>query len=349
MTHPKRRWRAAVVAIAVSVSLSACTQTGPDTGVSEASAAADVPEPQVTLTDSQTHNRWSRTIAAAARVPSGAVVEAHLKEASDGQFTPESDVSAVAALKFDPIHPLTGPVYVEGAQPGDVLKVTILEIDPGDWGWAAVVPGFGFLASEFPDAHYRSFRIDPDGTAQFNERIRVPIQAFAGVMGVAPATDSMLTTIPPRSNGGNMDNRHLVEGVTVYFPVQVEGALFSVGDPHLAQGDGEVSGTAIEGPLRMVYRVEVLKNVRPIQEPQYETDEYYAVTGFGNTVDEAAKKATRYMIDYLVAEHGLSRADAYVLCSLAGDLKISETVDVPHMLVSMHMPKRVLGTSPLLP
>lgn len=344
MKKPSLGWAVAFVAGSMALGLAAC-EARTDMGVS-AETSPDVPDPQFTLTDAQTHNRWSRTIPPVVRVPSGAVVEAHLKEASDGQFTPESDVSAVATLKFDPIHPLTGPVYVEGAQPGDVLKVTILEIDPGDWGWAAVVPGFGFLADEFPDAHYRSFRIGADGTAQFNERIRVPIQAFAGVMGVAPATDSMLSTIPPRSNGGNMDNRHLVQGVTVYFPVQVEGALFSVGDPHLAQGDGEVSGTAIEGPLRMIYRVEVLKNVRPIQEPQYETDEYYAVTGFGSTVDEAAKKATRYMIDYLVAEHGLTRADAYVLCSLAGDLKISETVDVPHMLVSMHMPKRVLGTAP---
>lgn len=307
---------------------------------------AAVPEPQFTLTADQTHNRWSRTIPPVVRVPSGAVIEAHLEEASDGQFTPESDVAAVASLDFDPIHPLTGPVYVEGAQPGDVLKVTILELEAGDWGWAAVVPGFGFLADEFPDPHYRGFRVEPDGTARFNDRIRIPIRPFPGVMGVAPATDSMLTTIPPRANGGNMDNRHLVEGVVVYFPVQVEGALFSVGDPHLAQGDGEVSGTAIEGPIRMVYRIEVLANTRNIQEPQYETDEYYAVTGYGTTIDDAAKKATRYMIDYLVAEHGLSREDAYVLCSLAGDLKISETVDAPHMLVSMHMPKRVLGTGP---
>jgi acetamidase/formamidase len=163
------------------------------------------------------------------------------------------------------------------------------------------------------------------------------------VMGVAPATDSMLTTIPPRRNGGNMDNRHMTAGTTVYLPVQVEGALFSIGDTNAAQGDGEVSGTAIEAPMRIVYRVDVIEGGHPMQEPQYETDEYYAVTGYGTTIDEAARKATGYMIDYLVDVHGLSRNEAYVLCSLAGDLKISETVDVPHMLVSMHMPKAVLG------
>ena len=133
----------------------------------------------------------------------------------------------------------------------------------------------------------------------------------------------------------------MTAGTTVYFPVQVEGALFSIGDTHAAQGDGEVSGTAIEAPMRIVLSVEVMENTRGMVEPQYETDEYYGVTGFGTTIDEAARKATRYMIDYLVAEHGLTRNEAYVLSSLAGDLKISETVDVPHMLVSMHMPKSI--------
>ena len=162
-------------------------------------------------------------------------------------------------------------------------------------------------------------------------------------MGVAPATDSMLVTIPPRTNGGNMDNRHMIAGTTVYFPVQVEGALFSIGDTHAAQGDGEVSGSAIETPMRIVFEVEVMENTRGMVEPQYETDDYYAVTGFATTIDEAARKATRYMIDYLVAEHGLTPEEAYVLCSIAGDMKISETVDVPHMLVSMHMPKGIFG------
>jgi acetamidase/formamidase len=142
-----------------------------------------------------------------------------------------------------------------------------------------------------------------------------------------------------------MDNRYMGVGTTAYFPVFVEGALFSIGDTHAAQGDGEVSGTAIEAPMRIRYRIEVVDGARPIEEPQYETEEYYAVTAFATTIDEAAVKATNYMIDYLTAEHGLSAEEAYVLCSLAGDLKISEVVDVPHVLVSMHMPKSVLGIS----
>lgn len=304
----------------------------------------DVPVPDLVLTDEHTHNRFSAAIPPAVRVPSGSIIEVHTREATDGQLTAESTVDAVRTLDFSPIHPLTGPVYVEGAEPGDVLQVTLLDIEVGEWAWAAVVPGFGFLADQFTEPYLKTFRIAPrDTVAHFTDRIKVPLRPFAGVMGVAPATDSMLSTIPPRANGGNMDNRHLTVGTTVYFPVFVEGGLFSIGDTHAAQGDGEISGTAIEAPMRIVYRVAVLKDHRSIAEPQYETDDYYAVTAFGTTIDEAARKAAQYMVAYLVEEHGLDRYDAYVLASVAADFKISEVVDVPHMLVSMHMPKSVLG------
>ena len=275
-------------------------------------------------------------------MPSGAVVEVRTKEASDGQIIESTTVDELADVDFGLIHALTGPIYVEGASPGDLLAVTLHEIEVEGWGWATILPGFGFLADEFTEPWIRGFPMEPGATeARFNDNITIPLAPFAGVMGVAPDTDSMLVTIPPRTNGGNMDNRHMIAGTTVYFPVQVEGALFSIGDTHAAQGDGEVSGTAIEAPMRIVLSVEVMENTRGMVEPQYETDEYYGVTGFATTIDEAARKATLYMIDYLVAEHGLTRNEAYVLSSLAGDLKISETVDVPHMLVSMHMPKSI--------
>jgi len=135
----------------------------------------------------------------------------------------------------------------------------------------------------------------------------------------------------------------MVEGTTVYFPVFVKGALFSVGDTHAAQGHGEVSGTALEAPMRIVYEVNVIKDSHKMLEPQYETEQYYAVTGFATTIDEVAKKALRFMIDYLMQVHGLSRSEAYMLCSMAGDLKIAEVVDIPHVLVAMHMSKDVLG------
>jgi len=303
-----------------------------------------VPEPDVVLTADQTHDRWSASIPPQATVPSGTIVEAFTAEASDGQLDIGSTAADVATLDFDRIHPLTGPVFVQGASPGGVIAVTLLDIEIGDWGWAAIAPGFGFLENRFTEPYYKSFAIPPGAThARFDDRISVPLAPFPGVMGVAPPTDSMLTTIPPRANGGNMDNRHIRVGTTVYFPVFVEGALFSIGDTHAAQGDGEVSGTAIEAPMRIRYRISVVDGARPIPEPQYENDEYYAVTAFATTLDAAARKATEYMIDYLVDEHGLTPEDAYVLCSLAGDLKISEVVDAPHVLVSLHMPKAVLG------
>lgn len=310
----------------------------------EATGARAVPEPQHTLTAEQTHNRFSATIPPVLRVPSGAVIEVYTREVTDEQLGPASTADDLWSLDFDPIHPLTGPVYVEGAHPGDVLAVTLHRIEVGEWGWAGVIPGFGFLADEFPAPYLKTFELGPEATeARFNDRIRIPLRPFPGVMGVAPDTDSLLSTIPPRANGGNMDNRHLVEGVTVYFPVFVEGALFSIGDAHAAQGDGEVAGTGIEAPMRIVYEVNVIPGEWRIAEPQYESAELYAVTAFGETLEEAARKATRYMIDYLVDEHRLTRVEAYLLASLAADLKISEVVDVPHVLVSMHIPKSVLG------
>ncbi len=304
-----------------------------------------IPTPDFTLTADQTHNKFSSTIPPVLTVPSGSVIEAFTEEASDQQFKLGSSVDEVVNLDFEPIHPLTGPVYVENAQPGDVLAVTLHEIELGEWGWTAIAPGFGFLADEFPDAAIKTFALGKDATSiDFGKGINIPLRPFPGVMGVAPATDSLLSTIPPRENGGNMDDPNIVEGTTVYFPVLVEGALFSIGDTHAVQGLGEVSGTAVEAPMRIIYELNLIKGGYKIQEPQYETDDYYAVTGFATTIDEAAKKATRYMIDYLVANHGLTSQEAYMLCSLAGDLKIAEVVDVPHVLVTMHMSKDVLGT-----
>ena len=318
-------------------------------GTSAARAGAEGSNrPAVSLPADNPHSRFSAAIEPVARVASGDVVEAFTQEASAGQIRRESTVDAVNTLDFDPIHPLTGPVFVEGADPGDILAVTLLEIDILGWGWTAIAPGFGFLAEDFPNAWLRTFDI-PEGATHVDfgtGGIRIPLRPFPGVMGVAPATDSMLSTIPPRANGGNMDDKDIVVGTTVYFPVFVEGALFSIGDTHAAQGDGEVSGTAIESPMRILYRVEVIEGGRQIEEPQYETDEAYTVTAFGETIDEAARKATRYMIDYLTAERGLTGEEAYVLTSLAGEMEVAEVVDVPHMLVKVRMPKSIFGAGP---
>jgi acetamidase/formamidase len=309
-------------------------------------AALDVKnniKPDFTLTKDQTHNKFSSAIAPILRVKSGAIIEAYTEDASDEQFNLNSTVEDIESLDFEPIHPLTGPVFVEGAQPGDVLKVTLHEIELGDWGWNAIYPGFSFVSDSIKGEYLRIYDLKDDKTkVSFNDSIHLKLNPFPGVMGVAPATQELLSTIPPRANGGNMDDPNMTVGTTLYFPVFVEGGLFSIGDGHAVQGLGEVCGTAIEVPLRVIYEIELIKD-KSMEEPQYETEDYYATTGFGTTIDSAAKKATLYMIDYLMKEHKLSENEAYALCSLAGDLKIAETVDLPHMLVTMHMSKEVLG------
>ncbi|WP_421764644.1 acetamidase/formamidase family protein [Ekhidna sp.] len=301
-----------------------------------------LPEANYTLNSTQTHNKWSRSISPILTINSGEVVEISTEEATDGQLTIDSDTSDLMNLSFDPIHPLTGPIYINDAQPGDVIAVTLHSIEIGEWGWTAILPGFGFLADEFTEPHLKTFELAGKNNVRFADGINIPLKPFPGVLGVAPNTDSLLSTIPPRANGGNMDDPNMVEGTTIYLPVFVEGALFSIGDAHAAQGLGEVCGTAIEAPMKFLVEIKLLKG-SSIQEPQYENDEVYAVTAFATTIDEAAKKATRYMIDYLVENYQLSRNDAYMLCSLAGDLKIAEVVDVPHMLVTMSINKEVLS------
>jgi len=290
------------------------------------------------------HNKWSKTFEPVLTVDSGAIIEAHLVEASGGYVTRETVAEDLPGiLAAGPFHALTGPVAVNGAEPGDVLAVTLHEIEVQDWGWTAVFPGFGFLADEFTEPYIRIFEFDPEDTeVEYAPGITIPFRPFPGVMGVAPDTEELWSTVPPRHNGGNMDDRDMVEGTTAYFPVLVEGGLFSIGDPHVAQGDGEVSGTAIEGPLRVVYEIELIKNGRQMPSPQYESPTHYSVTGYGVTIDDAARMATRTMVDYIVEETGMTRTEAYVLASLAADLKIAEVVDVPHMLVTMRIDKRLL-------
>jgi acetamidase/formamidase len=310
----------------------------------ESPEAKVVPEPQYSLSSKQTHNKFSRSIAPVLNVKSGAVIEFFTEEATDGQLNPGSTVEDLSKLSFDPIHPLTGPVFVEEAEPGDVLAVTLHKIEIGDWGWTAIIPGFGFLAEDFKEPYLKTYTFNKDDKkVKFNDHIHIPVKPFAGVLGVAPDTDSLLSTIPPRANGGNMDDPNMTEGTTVYLPVFVKGALFSIGDAHVTQGLGEVCGTAVEAPMRFIVEMNLIKGKRKIQEPQYETDVYYATTGFDTTIDGATKKAVRYMIEYLVSEHGMDRNDAYALCSLAGDLHIAEVMDMPHMLVSMHINKSLFA------
>ncbi len=306
-------------------------------------ATTAIPEPEFTISAEENHNKFSSTIPYQLKVPNGSVVEAYTKEATGGQFNINSTLEDFNNVDMDKVHSLTGPIYIEGAEVGDVLAVELLDLEPGDWGWTGMGPEFGFLAGETEAKGFKTYKLDKENNLiHFSENISIPMKPFPGVMGVAPNTEEMLTTFPPRANGGNMDDPNLIKGVTVYFPIFVKGALFSIGDTHAVQGHGEVVGTAVECDMRIRFRLSVIKD-KKIAEPQYESEDYYATTGFGLTIDEAAKKATRYMVEHISKTYGISWEESYMLCSLVGDLKIAEVVDLPNMLVTMHIPKSVFN------
>jgi acetamidase/formamidase len=298
------------------------------------------------LDDTQPHAFWDNSYPARLVIASGDVVVFETLEGT-GQITPQSTADALASFDPEPVHPLTGPVYVEGAKPGDVLEVEVLELEHKGWGWNGVIPEFGLLAEEFPEPYLHHYEL-VDRECVFRPDIRIPFEPFCGVMGVAPREPGRLDTAPPRENAGNVDIRHLTAGTRVHLPVLVEGALFSCGDCHAAQGDGEVNGTGIEAPMVVTLRLSLAE--RPsIPELQFATppglpltvagsEGYFATTAHGPDLFENARQAIRYMIDHLVAEHDLTREQAYCLCGAAVDLKISEIVDEPNWLVSAYLP-----------
>jgi acetamidase/formamidase len=293
-----------------------------------------------------THCRWDHSIPPLATIEPGDIVQLETKEASDGQFVPGCGVDAVRNLDFSVIHPITGPVQIVGAEPGDTLEIEMLDIRPADWGWTAIIPGFSLLADEFTEPYLKFWELHGDH-AYFKPGIRIPLEPFCGVMGVAPAEAGSLDTIPPRLNGGNIDIKQLVKGSKLFLPVLHPGALFSLGDAHAAQGDGEVCGTAIEGPMTVTVRFGLHKG-ESIPELQYTTPGsavekankkgYYVTTGHSPDLFVAAQKATRHMIDHLTKHYDLTRPEAFALCSVAVDLRVSEIVDAPNWLISAFLP-----------
>ncbi|HEY7288332.1 MAG TPA: acetamidase/formamidase family protein [Vicinamibacterales bacterium] len=226
-------------------------------------------------------------------------------------------------------HPMSGPIFVEGAEPGDTLEVRIVAIDfLHQFGVNAFSPGGGVLPDDYPYAQLRLFRWQAGATrVEFSPGISLPIAPFFGSIGVAPPPlVGRISSRPPGWHGGNMDNKDLVAGSTLYLPVHVSGALLSVGDGHALQGDGEVTGTALETSLRGTFELRVRKGQR-LRWPRAETPTHYIAMGLNEDLDEAARLATRELVDFLVAEKHLTRDDAYMLCSLAADLHVTQAVD----------------------
>ena len=345
------------------------------------------------------HNRWHPDIPPILRVDPGDAVELETRDAIDGQYTPASTAEDVGRTDLSVVHPLTGPVYINGAEPGDLLEVQIGEITPEPFGFTVQIPGFGFLRDVFTEPHIVKWTIEGGfATSPDLPGVRIPGAPFMGVIGLAPSAELLrqttareaellarggavlppdkagavpadepiastgLRTIPPRETGGNLDIKQLAQGTTLLLPVSQEGALFSVGDAHFAQGDCETCGTAIEmgATFRAAFQLRkgaaARGNIRDVQfsreeywaDPRYAAPRrFFATTGTSirkDGVNEsedltlAARNALLNMIEHLVAERGYSRQQAYALCSVAVDLKISEIVDVPNFVVSAFLP-----------
>ncbi len=330
------------------------------------------------ISSDRAHNRWHPDLEPVARVAPGDPITLETRDGIDNQLTRESTHADAGRLDLGLGHPLTGPVWVEGAEPGDLLVVDLVGYETADFGITAVIPGFGFLADLFPDPYLVKWEISGD-KARSDELpgVAVPEATFAGVIGVAPSLELMeefrrreeeiraaggpvadplpesalppeaasgLRTIPPRETGGNMDILQLVAGSWLLLPVHVPGALFSIGDLHFAQGDGEACGTAIEvaGAATLRFGLRKKPDWRP-RFPAYETPDRPARRSFSTTgipVNEAmdltvaTREALLEMIGYLEATYGFARPAAYALCSACVDLRLSEIVDVPYPLVS---------------
>jgi acetamidase/formamidase len=309
------------------------------------------PTASVHVRRDQFHLAWDRSIEPILTVGSGEVVEIDALDASCGQITEASTLADLEALDFSRVDQVNGPIAVEGAEPGDSLEIELLEFQPADWGWTASIPGFGLLAGSFTEPALRITQLS-DSVAEFLPGVRIPLAPFCGELGVAPRDAGAHSTIPPAEFGGNMDTRHLTAGTKLFLPVFVPGANFSLGDGHAAQGDGEVCGTAIETPMRARVRLTVRRDVH-VHAPEFLTPgplaagtnigPFYATDGVGPDLMSAARDAVRRMIDYLGREHGLTDIDAYLLCSVAIDLKISEIVDAPNWIVTAYCPLSIFG------
>ncbi len=314
------------------------------------------------------HGDWLGTRPPRLTIESGDTVVIETRDASNGKVrdrtSPENYqaipaevramVDAGAERYKDEIktrgHALTGPIAIEGAEVGDVLQIEIIEVKPGDWGWTGISPGFGLLAEDFPETYVQFWDLRSGNHSMLGDKIRVPLEPHLGVMGVTPNTKEPLPTIPPRCVGGNVDIKQLVAGSTLYVPIEVPGALFSTGDAHGAMGDGEVCGCGIEMESVSTLKFTLRKDLS-LSGPRFEMSGaltgnwnnagYIGTTGIGPDLFKASQDAIRDMIGILTSEHDLTREEAYCLCSVAVDLKISEIVDAPNWLVSAFLPKGI--------
>jgi acetamidase/formamidase len=283
-------------------------------------------------------------------------VQIECVDASGGQVRPGMSIPEYLCIDRTRIHALTGPIWVEGAEPGDVLQVDVLSTQHSGWGWSSVVEGLGFLKDRFREPYLFHWQLEGDATRSLFPAV-VALRPFLGIMGVARAEDGAFRTRPPGPFGGNLDVRELCAGSTLYLPVYNDGALFSCGDGHAAQGDGEVCINGIECPLDVTLRFNLYKQQNlagPLVEASDtiapdSTANAWVVVETGTDLAEAARAATNRMIDLLASRWGLSEVHAYLLCSVALKLRLSQVVNEPVHTVSAALSKQILPQRQLFP
>jgi acetamidase/formamidase len=308
------------------------------------------------LSAEPTHSLWDRTLEPRLRIAPGDEVRFECVDASGGQVHPGMTAEAFQAIDRSRIHALTGPVWVNGAEPGDVLQVDVLASRHSGWGWSSIIPGLGFLKDRFQKPFLFHWELDGLETRSLAPAV-IPVRPFLGVIGVARAEDGFFRTRAPGTFGGNLDIRELCAGSKLYLPVFNHGALFSCGDGHAAQGDGEVCINGIECPLDVTLRFHLHKQ-QPISGPLVESSEAVApdtrsdswvVVESGEDIATAARAATSRMIDLLANRWGFSDEHAYILCSAALKLRLSQVVNEPVYTVSAAISKQILPERELFP
>jgi len=308
------------------------------------------------ITAQPTHSVWDRSLPPRLHIASGDEVEFECVDASNSQVYPGMSTAGYLQIDRNRIHALTGPVWVDGAEPGDVLEIDVLATRHAGWGWTSVVAGLGFLKERFKEPYLFHWTLEGDATRSLAPAV-VPVRPFLGVMGVARADDGAFRTRPPGPFGGNLDVRELCAGSKLYLPVYNKGALFSCGDGHAAQGDGEVCINGIECPLDATLRFRVHKH-QPLAGPIVEasdaiapdsTADAWVVVETGPDLAETARAATSRMIDLLVSRWGFTDVHAYLLCSVALKLRFSQVVNEPIHTVSAAISKQILPNRELFP
>ncbi len=301
------------------------------------------------LSAEPTHSVWDRTLESRLRVEPGDEVQISCTDASGGQVRPEMKLDEYLAIDRTRVHALTGPIWIEGAELGDVLEIDVMATRHCGWGWSSVVDGLGFLKERFHTPYFFPWQLDGESTSSLFPAV-VPLRPFLGVMGVARGEDGSFRTRAPGPFGGNLDVRELCAGSKLYLPVFNRGALFSCGDGHAAQGDGEVCINGIEAPLDVTLRFRLHKG-QSIEGPIVEASESTApdtkanawvVVESGTDIAATARAATSRMIDLLMSRWGMSDIHAYILSSVALKLRLSQVVNEPMYSVSAAISKEIL-------